>query len=122
MSEHVYRITEVVGSSSESVQQAIRNGVERASRTLRMVEWFEVTEIRGRVDAGQVEQFQVGMKIGFRLDDRATGSRSYRPSTAAARKAKVSLRPVPSDGTVGLVAGLPATSKGSSARSWTRAR
>ena len=69
MSEHVYRVTEVVGSSSESVQQAIRNGVERASRTLRMVEWFEVTEIRGRVDAGEVEQFQVGMKIGFRLDD-----------------------------------------------------
>ena len=59
LSDHIYRITEVVGSSSESVQQAIRNGVERASRTLRMVEWFEVTEIRGRVDAGQVERFQV---------------------------------------------------------------
>ena len=69
LSEHIYRITEVVGSSSESVQQAIRNGVERASRTLRMVEWFEVTEIRGRVDAGQVEQFQVSLKVGFRLDD-----------------------------------------------------
>ncbi len=69
MSEHVYRITEVVGSSSESVQQAIRNGVERASRTLRLVEWFEVTEIRGRVEGGQVEQFQVGLKVGFRLDD-----------------------------------------------------
>jgi len=69
LSDHIYRITEVVGSSSDSVQQAIRNGVERASRTLRMVEWFEVTEIRGRVDAGQVEQFQVSLKVGFRLDD-----------------------------------------------------
>jgi flavin-binding protein dodecin len=68
LSDHIYRITEVVGSSPESVQQAIRNGVERASRTLRYVEWFEVTEIRGRVENGEVA-FQVSLKIGFRLDD-----------------------------------------------------
>jgi len=69
MADHVYRVTEIVGSSPESVQQAIRNGVRRAGQTLRNVEWFEVTEIRGQVVDGDVAHFQVGMKVGFRLDD-----------------------------------------------------
>jgi len=69
MADHVYRVTEVVGSSPESVQQAIRNGVTRASQTLRNVEWFEVTQVRGQVADGEVAHFQVGLKIGFRLDD-----------------------------------------------------
>ncbi|MBN9097489.1 MULTISPECIES: dodecin [unclassified Pseudonocardia] len=69
MSSNVYRKTEVVGSSPDSVEEAIRNGVERASRTVRNVEWFEVDEIRGHVVDGSVEYFQVGMKIGFKLDD-----------------------------------------------------
>jgi flavin-binding protein dodecin len=69
MADHVYRVTEIVGSSKDSVHQAIRNGVSRAGNTLRNVEWFEVTEIRGQVVDGDVEYFQVGMKIGFRLDD-----------------------------------------------------
>jgi flavin-binding protein dodecin len=69
MADHVYRVTEIVGSSPESVQQAIRNGIERAGRTLRNVEWFEVTEIRGQVEDGTVAHFQVGMKVGFRLED-----------------------------------------------------
>jgi flavin-binding protein dodecin len=69
MADHVYRVTEIVGSSPESVQQAIRNGVRRAAQTLRNVEWFEVTEIRGQVAGGDVAHFQVGMKVGFRLDD-----------------------------------------------------
>lgn len=68
MSDHIYRVTEVVGSSSESVQQAIRNGIERVSRTVRNVEWFETTEIRGRVENGEIAAFQVGLKVGFRLD------------------------------------------------------
>jgi len=51
------------------VQQAIRNGVERAGQTLRNVEWFEVTEIRGQVADGAVAHFQVSLKVGFRLDD-----------------------------------------------------
>jgi flavin-binding protein dodecin len=68
MADHVYRVTEIVGSSPQSVQQAIRNGVERAAQTLRNVEWFEVTEIRGQVADGAVAHFQVGLKIGFRLD------------------------------------------------------
>ncbi len=69
MSDHTYRITEVVGTSPDSVQQAIRNGVARAATTLRHVEWFETTEIRGHVVDGEVAHFQVSMKIGFRLDD-----------------------------------------------------
>ena len=69
MADHVYRVTEIVGSSPESMQQAVRNGVQRAAQTLRNVEWFEVTEIRGQIADGDVEHFQVGLKIGFRLDD-----------------------------------------------------
>jgi dodecin len=68
VSDHIYRVTEVVGSSSESVQQAIRNGIERVSRTVRNVEWFEATEIRGRVEGGEISAFQVSLKVGFRLD------------------------------------------------------
>lgn len=69
MTDHIYRVTEVVGSSPDSVQQAIRNGIARASRTIRNVEWFETTEIRGHVVDGEVGSFQVSMKVGFRLDD-----------------------------------------------------
>ena len=69
MSDHVYRVTEVVGSSPDSVQQAIRNGVARASQTLRNLEWFETTEIRGHIVDGEVAHFQVTMKVGFRLED-----------------------------------------------------
>lgn len=69
MSDHTYRVTEIVGSSPESVHQAIRNGVSRAGRTLRNLEWFEVTEIRGQIEDGEVAHFQVGLKVGFRLED-----------------------------------------------------
>ena len=68
-SDHTYRVTEVVGTSSDSLQQAVRNGVSRASETLHNLDWFEVTEIRGWIDNGEVGHFQVSMKIGFRLDD-----------------------------------------------------
>ena len=69
MSEHIYRVTEIVGSSTESVQDAIRNGVRRAGQTLRGLDWFEVTEIRGHIEDGDVAHFQVGLKIGFRLEE-----------------------------------------------------
>jgi len=69
MSDHTYRVTEIVGSSPDSLQQAIRNGVSRASQTLRNLEWFEVSEIRGQITDGAVAHFQVGLKVGFRLDD-----------------------------------------------------
>jgi hypothetical protein len=69
MSDHVYRVTEIVGSSPNSVDEAIRNGATRAAKTLRNLDWFEVTEIRGHLVDGQIEHIQVGMKVGFRLED-----------------------------------------------------
>ena len=72
MGDHVYRVTEIVGSSSESVDAAIRNGVDRAARTLRNLEWFEVVQVRGRIEDGAVKHYQVGLKVGFRLEDAAT--------------------------------------------------
>ncbi len=67
--DHTYRVTEVVGTSRESIAGAVRSGVSRASETVRNLDWFEVTEIRGWIDNGEVGHFQVTMKIGFRLDD-----------------------------------------------------
>jgi len=69
MSNRTYRVTEVVGTSTEGVDDAIRNAVKRASRTLRHLDWFEVTQVRGHVVDDQVEHFQVGLKLGFRLED-----------------------------------------------------
>ena len=68
MADNTYKVTEVVGTSSDSVAQAIRNGVQKSSETLRNLDWFEVTEIRGHIEDGEVGHFQVGLKIGFRLD------------------------------------------------------
>ncbi|HEY9412898.1 MAG TPA: dodecin [Jiangellaceae bacterium] len=64
-----YRVTEIVGTSQDSLDQAIRNGIGRAATTLRHLDWFEVTEIRGQIVDGEVEHVQVGMKVGFRLED-----------------------------------------------------
>jgi flavin-binding protein dodecin len=69
MSDRTYRVTEIVGTSGDSVQQAVRNGVKRAGETLRHLDWFEVTQIRGHIVDGEVEHFQVTMKLGFRLED-----------------------------------------------------
>jgi flavin-binding protein dodecin len=67
--DHTYRVTEIVGSSPESVQQAIRNAIARASATLRHLDWFEVTEVRGHIVDGDVGHFQVTLKVGFRLEE-----------------------------------------------------
>ena len=69
MSDNVYSITEIVGTSSDSIDAAIRNGVSRASRTLRNLDWFEVTGVRGHIADGAVAHYQVTLKIGFRLED-----------------------------------------------------
>jgi flavin-binding protein dodecin len=69
MADHVYRVTEIVGSSADGTDAAIRNGLTRAATTLRNLDWFEVTEIRGHLVQGAVGDFQVTMKVGFRLDD-----------------------------------------------------
>ena len=69
MSNRTYRVTEIVGTSDEGVDQAIRNGIARANESLRHLDWFEVTEIRGHIRDGEVDHVQVGMKVGFRLED-----------------------------------------------------
>jgi dodecin len=69
MSNRTYRVTEIVGTSPDSMDQAVRNGIARASTTLRHLDWFEVTQVRGQVKDGTVEHFQVGLKLGFRLED-----------------------------------------------------
>jgi dodecin len=69
MSNHVYRLTEVVGSSPTSIDDAIRTAVRKASETVRNIEWFQAGEIRGQVVDGDVAYFQVTLKIGFRVDD-----------------------------------------------------
>ncbi|MHC0430324.1 dodecin [Streptomyces sp. O3] len=68
MSHHTYRVTEIVGTSHEGVDQAIRNGIDRASQTLRGLDWFEVTQVRGHIVEGAIEHYQVGLKLGFRLE------------------------------------------------------
>jgi dodecin len=69
MSEHVYKIMELVGSSSKGTDQAIANAITRASKTIRRIDWFEVKEVRGQVADGKVAHTQVVLKVGFRLED-----------------------------------------------------
>ena len=69
MAGRTYRVTEVVGTSSEGVDDAIKGAIGRAARTLRGLDWFEVTEIRGHIVDGQLGHVQVGLKVGFRLDN-----------------------------------------------------
>jgi len=70
MSDHVYKKVEVVGSSHTSIDDAIRQGVERTAKTVHNLEWFEVQELRGHIENDKVGHFQVVMKLGFRLDDK----------------------------------------------------
>lgn len=69
MTNRTYRIAEIVGTSPDGIDEAIRNAVSRASSTLRHVDWFEMTQVRGQIKDGAVEHFQVGLKVGFRLED-----------------------------------------------------
>ncbi len=66
---HTYGITEVVGTSPTSIDDAITGAVARASTTVRGLDWFEVTEIRGHLEDGAVAHYQVGLKLGFRLEE-----------------------------------------------------
>ncbi|MEH6650225.1 MAG: dodecin [Motiliproteus sp.] len=68
MSDHTYKLVEVVGSSPDSSDQAIRNAIAKASDSLEHIGWFEVLESRGHVKDGLVAHFQVVLKVGFRLD------------------------------------------------------
>jgi flavin-binding protein dodecin len=69
VNDHVYHVTEVVGTSTESVDDAIRKAIARSAKTLRNLDWFETTQIRGHLEDGEVEHFQVTLKVGFRLEE-----------------------------------------------------
>ena len=69
MSDNTYKVTEIVGTSANGVDEAIRNGIGKASRTLRNLDWFEIVGVRGHILNGAVGHYQVTMKIGFRIDD-----------------------------------------------------
>lgn len=70
MSSNVYAISEIAGSSTEGIEGAIDNALARARKTLRNLDWFEVTEVRGHLgDDGSVHHYQVTLKLGFKMDD-----------------------------------------------------
>jgi len=69
MADSIYSVSEIVGSSTVSIDDAVKGAVERASKTLHNLDWFEVSGIRGRIEEDRRLQFQVTLKVGFRLDD-----------------------------------------------------
>jgi flavin-binding protein dodecin len=69
MSDHVYKTIEITGSSPDGVTQAIDRAVTKASQSIRGLDWFEVTEIRGHIEEGTIAHYQVTLKVGFRLED-----------------------------------------------------
>jgi flavin-binding protein dodecin len=69
MTERTYRVTEIVGTSPDGIEPAIRGALTRAAQTLRHLDWFEVTQVRGQIVDGDVAHFQVSLKVGFRLED-----------------------------------------------------
>jgi dodecin len=69
MADRTYVVNEIVGTSPVDVNQAIRNGISRASGTLRNLDWFELVEVRGAIKDGEVSHYQVTLKVGFRLED-----------------------------------------------------
>jgi dodecin len=69
MADHIYSISELVGSSSVSIDDAIKGAITRASKTLHNLDWFEVTNIRGHIENNELSHYQVTLKVGFRVDD-----------------------------------------------------
>ena len=68
MANHVYRLSEIVGSSPNSIDDAIRTAITKAAETVRNIEWFQTEEVRGQVVDGGIAYFQVRLKIGFRVE------------------------------------------------------
>ena len=71
MTDHTYKVVELVGTSHEGVQKAIEGAIDRASQTLKNLDWFEVKEIRGNIQDGKIAWYQVKLGIGFRVLDQA---------------------------------------------------
>lgn len=69
MPAHVYKVIEIVGSSTESSDDAIRKAIEKANQSIRHLNWFEVVQTRGHIHDGKVAHFQVVLKVGFRIED-----------------------------------------------------
>ena len=69
MTAHTYRVIEIVGSSPDGIDAAIQNGVSRAAKTMRGLDWFEVQSVRGHIENGAIGHFQVTLKVGFRLEE-----------------------------------------------------
>jgi flavin-binding protein dodecin len=70
MPDHVYKIIELTGTSTTSIEDAVNNAITRASKTLRDLRWFQVTETRGEIQNGKVGHWQVTLKVGFTLDEK----------------------------------------------------
>jgi hypothetical protein len=68
MADHTYRVTDIVGTSPDGIETAIRNALRRAGETLRHLDWFEITQVRGQIEGSEVAHWQVAMKVGFRLE------------------------------------------------------
>ncbi|HEY3261513.1 MAG TPA: dodecin [Pseudonocardiaceae bacterium] len=73
MANRTYVVNEIVGTSDQDVNTAIRNGIRRACQTLRHLDWFEVIEVRGAIRDGDVAHYQVTLKVGFRLEEKEDG-------------------------------------------------
>ena len=69
MSNHVYKSVEITGTSPDGVKEAIDGAIAKASQSVRNLDWFEVTSVRGQIDGGSVAHYQVTLKVGFRLED-----------------------------------------------------
>ena len=69
MANHVYKLVEIVGTSTTGTDDAVRNAIETAAKTIRRIDWFEVLETRGHVADGKVDHYQVTLKVGFRVED-----------------------------------------------------
>ena len=69
MPDHVYKKIEIVGSSPKGYEEAVQNALLRATKTIRNMRWFEITETRGNIDEGKIDEWQVTLKIGFTLDE-----------------------------------------------------
>ena len=69
MTSHTYSVSEIVGSSPDGMDAAIRNALDRAGKTVRNIDWFEVVSVRGHMEEAEIHHFQVTLKVGFRLED-----------------------------------------------------
>ena len=71
MEDHIYKLLDLVGSSEKSIEDAIQKAIQRANETIRNLRWFEVVQIRGQIEGGQVQHYQVTLKVGFTMEARS---------------------------------------------------